>query len=359
LSHGQGRSIRTRLPTFVVMMRSLLFVFCLALLAACSDVTEKTGQRLDFVGSTRLTSGNKTTTVPGDTLASRVYAEANKDDPSQILTRLRITVTYSPRREPFLYPTPVSSINRDLIDNNPDGGLIYLDTLLSVNPKNLLFTSVFGVRTTTGYERWQYELLSPDTVVQATRAFRVSMRRPDSLNTYHDYTLRLVAPANRPGARRFLQLGAGLALPAYSVLNTAPSRPASQAALQKLTDLIILPDGLTMVTPDIASSGTFKLNENRWPVPNRRATRIYRSTVTDVAFGGLLTDAAIRGAYTTAAGSGTGGQRIGPVQAGQVYAFLTNETTPRYGIMLVVSVPVSTATTTTTGLQLQVRMAKQ
>jgi hypothetical protein len=42
-----------------------------------------------------------------------------------------------------------------------------------------------------------------------------------------------------------------------------------------------------------------------------------------------------------------------------VYAFLTNETTPRYGIMLVVSVPVSTATTTTTGLQLQVRMAKQ
>jgi hypothetical protein len=339
------------------MMRSLLLFFGLALLAACSDVKENTGQRLDFVGSSRLTASNKSTSVPGDTLASRIYAEANPDDPSQILTRLRITVTYSPRRAPFLYPTPVSSLNRDLINNNPDGGLIYLDTLLSANPKSLLFTSVFGVRTTTGSERWQYDLLSPDTTVRATRAFRVSMRRPDSLNTYHDYTLKLVAPANGRGARRFLQLKAGLALPAYSVLGTTTSRPSSRAALQKQTDLILLADGLTLVSPNLA---TLTLNSTYWPVANRRATRIYPTTETATTFAALLTDAAITAAYNRAAvNPAASGQSIGPVQAGQVYAFRTDEATPRYGIVLIVSVPVSTATTTTTGLQLQVRMAKQ
>jgi hypothetical protein len=300
------------------------------------------------------------TSTPGDTLASRIFAEANPDDPSQILTRLRITVTYTPRRNPFLYPTPVSSINRDSINNNPDAGLIYLDTLLTANPKNLLFTSVFGVRTTTGSERWQYELLNPDTTVQASRAFRVSMRRPDSLNTYHDYTLKLMAPANGRGARRFLQLRAGLALPAYSVLSTTTSRPASQAALQKLTDLILLPDGLTFVSPDATALGTFSLNTQRWPLINRRATRIYRTNESAATFAGLLTDVAINRTYSTAqaAGGGATGQSIGPVAAGQVYAFRTADTTPRYGVMLIVSVPVSTSTTTTTGIQVQVRMAK-
>lgn len=339
------------------MMRSLLLFFGLALLAACSDVKTNTGQRLDFVGSSRLTASNKTTSTPGDTLASRIYADAS--GPDQILTRLRITVTYSPRRDPFLYPTPVSSINRDLIDKNPDAGVIYLDTLLTANPKNLLFTSVFGVRTTTGSERWQYDLLGPgtDTTVQASRAFRVSMRRSDSLNTYHDYTLRLVAPANGRGARRFLQLKAGLALPAYSVLGTTTIRPNSRNALQKLTDLILLPDGLTLVSPKLP---TLTLNSTYWLPANRRDTRIYPAAATATTFAGLLTDEDIRATYNAAAANPTAsGQSIGPVQAGQVYAFRTDETTPRYGVMLIVSVPVSTATTTTTGLQIQVRMAKQ
>lgn len=343
------------------MMRYLLLFFGLALLAACSNVTENNGQRIDFVGSTRLTSSNKVTSTPGDTLASRIYASANSDDPSQILTRLRITVTYTPRRAPFLYPTPVSSLNRDSINNNPDAGLIYLDTLLTANPKSLLFTSVFGVRTTTGSERWQYDLLNPDTTVQASRAFRVSMRRTDSLNTYHDYTLKLVAPANGRGTRRFLHLNAGLALPAYSVLSTTTSRPASQAALQKLTDLIRLPDGLTFVSPDAPTSGVFKLDAQRWPVANRRATRIYLAADSASTYAAVLTDAAIRDVYTRAqnAAGGGSGQSIGPVRAGQVYAFRTAETTPRYGVILIVSVPVSTSTTTTTGLQMQVRLAKR
>lgn len=341
-------------------MRYLLLFFSLALLAACTASTEKAGQRIDFVGSTRLTSSNRTGLAPADTLASRIYAEANRDDPSQILTRLRISVTYSPRRAPFLYPTPASALNRDSIDKNPDATLIYLDTLLTANSKNILFTSLFGVRTTTGYERWQYELLNPDTTVQASRAYRLSMRRPDSLNAYHDYTLRLTAPANGRAARRFLHLAPGLALPAYSVLSTTTSRPASQAVLQKQTDLIVLPDGLTMVAPDAPTSSSFSLNTQRWPTANRSSTRIYRTTETSTTFTALLTNQAITAAFTTAknAAPGVSGQVIGPVAAGQVYAFRTGGTTARYGLILIVSVPVTTATTTTTGLQMQVRMAK-
>jgi hypothetical protein len=344
-----------------MMMRYLLLFFGLSLLTACSDITQNSGQRIDFVGSPRLTSSNKATSTPGDTLASRIFAEASPNDTSQRLTRLRITVTYLPKRDPFLYPTPVSSLNRDLIDNNPDAPFIYLDTLLPARSRSLLFTSLFGVRTTAGAERWQYELLNPDNSVQASRAFRVSMRRSDSLNTYHDYTLKLAAPANGVGTRRFLHLNAGLALPAYSVLSTTTSLPASQADLQKLTDLIRLPDGLTFVTPDAPASGTFKLDAQRWPLANRRATRIYLAADTAATYAALLTDAAIRDVYDRAqtAGGSSLGQRIGPVAAGQVYAYRTADPTPRYGVILIVSVPVSTSTTTTTGLQMQVRTAKQ
>jgi Tfp pilus assembly protein PilN len=139
------------------------------------------------------------------------------------------------------------------------------------------------------------------------------------------------------------------------VLGTTTSRPASRAALQKQTDLILLADGLTLVAPALPTLG---LNATRWPVANRRATRIYLTSQTATTFAALLNNVTITSAYTAAVGSGSG-QSIGPVQAGQVYAFQTAEATPRNGVMLVVSVPVSTATTTTTGLQLQVRMAKQ
>jgi hypothetical protein len=96
-------------------------------------------------------------------------------------------------------------------------------------------------------------------------------------------------------------------------------------------------------------------------VANRRATRIYLSADTTATYAALLTDAAIRGVYSRAqnAAGGASGQSIGPVKAGQLYAFQTADATPRYGVILIVSVPVSTSTTTTTGLQMQVRMAKQ
>lgn len=350
--------IRARLPTFARAMRYLLLFLGLTLLAACSNDKNDTGQRLDFVGTTRLTSSNRTGLSPADTLASRVYAEAT--DARQILTRLRITVTYMPRRDPFMYPTPVSALLRDLIDNNPDPAFIYLDTLLTNsslgnNAQNFLFTSVFGVRTTTGSERWQYELLDPNENVVASRAFKLSMRRSDSLLVYNDYTLKLGVPASGKAARRFLHLRPGLALPAYTVLSVSNQLSPQQIALQDSTDLIVQPDGLTIMSPDAPG---LVLTSMRW-TGTRRATRIYLTSLTATDFAGQTTNAAIAAIYTSAAATApTPGTAIGPVQATQIYVFRTGGPTPRYGLMQVLSVPTSTTVSTTAGLQLVVRMAK-
>jgi hypothetical protein len=341
-------------------MRYLLLLFGLTLLAACSNDTTQAGQRLDFVGTTRLTSSNRASTTPADTLASRVFAQAT--DSRQILTRLRITVKYTPRRNPFVYPTPVSALDRNLIDNNPDPDFVYLDTLLTNsnlgnNAQSFLFTSVFGLRTTTGSERWQYELLDPNETVVASRAFNLSMRRADSLLAYNDYTLKLNVPASGPAARRFLHLRAGLALPAYTVLGSlAPN--AAQATIQDSTDLIVQPDGLTLSSPD---DSLLSLNSIRWPTAHRRATRVYATTLTAAAFTAQITDAAIAGIFNNAYATAprNTGKTIGPVRATQVYVFRTNKNGHyRYGLLQVISVPTSTTTTITAGLQLEVRMAK-
>ena len=346
-------------------MRYLLLFLGLTWLVGCGDNRANTGQRLDFVGTTRLTSSNRTGLGPADTVASRVYGVAADNE---LLTRLRITVKYTPRRSPFVYPTPISALVRDSIDNNPDPDFIYLDTLIDQRT-DFLFTSVFGVRTTAGSERWQYELRDASGNVKASRAFRLSTRRPDSLLTYQDYTLKLPVPANGAAARSYLHLRAGLALPTYTVLGntnatTGPSQ--MQAAIQDSTDLIVLPDGLTLVAPNAPAPITIRgLTTTNWPLSNRRDTNIYlASGQTASTFVNQITDGAIANIYASAAaGATTTGKIIGPVSTGQVYAFRTDKGMGssrryRYGLLLVVSIPTSTATTNTAGLQLEVRMAK-
>ena len=337
-------------------MRLLLPFFCVLLLAACSK--ENGPQRLDFVGTSRYTSSNRGSLAPADTLASRIYAEG----PGNTLGRLRVTVRYAPGRNPFVYPNPPV---RDSIKTAPDPDFVYLDTTLidpvtKGNLSNFVYTNVFGVRTTTGTERWQYDLYDKAGALVASRAVRLSMRRPDSTSVlYQDYTLKLQVPATGVAARRFLQLRAGLALPAYTVLGLTTSLTTAQRdSLQQLTDLIILPDGLTLAAPNAPG---LKLDAQRWPLANRRATLIYPVlSLTATTFTGVITNVneAILGYYTASASLGNGGSIVGPVGAGQVYAFQTGDKKPRYGLILVVSVPSSTAASVTAGLQLQVRMAK-
>jgi hypothetical protein len=342
-------------------MRLLFSLFCLLLiLAGCS--TDNGPLRLDFVGATRFISSNRAGVGPADTLSSRIYAEGQDN---QLLTRLRVTVKYSPRRSPFPYPTPVSALVRDSIDKNPDPDFIYLDTLLDVpatpavpaTSQSFAFTSLFGARTTSGIERWQYDLLNTDGSVAASRAFQVSVRRADSLLAYHDYTLKLPVPASGDAARRFLQLRAGLALPAYSLLSMdmATNSASQQAAQQAITDLILLPSGAQLVSPD--NTALLTLDAKRWPVTYRRKTRILPTNLTAANYDAAVTDDAITAAFTNAP-AGPDGTATPTLAAGQVYAYRTDYGSHRYGLIKVISIPTVSATTNTVGLQLQVRTAK-
>jgi hypothetical protein len=351
-------------------MRLYLALLAGLLLAGCTK--ENGPQRLDFVNTARYTSSNRVGLNPADTLASRVFAE-NTDASGPKLGRLVVTVRYQPRRNPFIYPTPISSINRDSIDKSSEN-FVFLDSTLLDSQGKLLdtysFISPFGVRTTTGSERWQYDLYNSASLYSgptASRAVNLSMRRIDSTAVYNDYILKLVIPAvgvdaavRAKSTRRFLHLRAGLALPAYTVIKSGAPGDA-QATAQKLTDLVVLPDGLTLISPELFTSNT-----TIWPTANRRKTLIYRANaITNSAFPGIIAAADIRTAYdNAAAAAGTAtGQTVGPVKANDVYAFRTEEAkgaTPeyRYGLLLVVSIPSSTTTTSTAGLQLQVRMGK-
>ena len=85
-------------------------LYLLFLLTAGLAACEKTQAplRLDFVGSTSLTSGNRTVAA-ADSTRTHVYAEADADAPE--LQRLRITVTYSPNPAPIVYPNVLSTYN--------------------------------------------------------------------------------------------------------------------------------------------------------------------------------------------------------------------------------------------------------
>lgn len=357
-------------------MRLYLAFLAALLLASCTK--ENGPQRLDFVNTTRYTSSNRVGLNPADTLASRVFAE-NTDKGGPNLGRLVVTVRYQPRRNPFLYPTPISSISRDSIDKSAES-FVYLDSMLvttdpitgqTMYPASFTLTNTFGVRTTTGSERWQYDLYNSSSLTQgptATRAVNLGMRRPDSTAVVNDYLLRLVIPAvgvdpavRAKSTRRFLHLRAGLALPAYTVLRAGAPGDA-QAVAQRLTDLVILPDGLTLISPEL-----FTTNATMWPLSNQRATRIYATSLAVNAFTGSADDAAIRSIYTAAASTATTTGQVARITAvDQVFAFRTDEsrtptgtTTPyRYGLLRVVSIPTSTTTTSSAGLQLQVRMGK-
>ncbi|MGI4867183.1 MAG: hypothetical protein ACRYFZ_24915 [Janthinobacterium lividum] len=349
-------------------MRLYLVLLAVLLAAGCTKVYGP--QRLDFVNTTRYTSSNRTGLNPADTLASRLYAE-NTDANGPKLGRIVVTVRYQPRRNPFLYPIPLSSFNRDSIDKSAEN-FVFLDSTLASGTDNFSLFTTYGVRTTTGAERWQYELRNTDNNVTANRAVQLSMRRPDSLYTYQDYTLRLVVPAvGVPGgvrlksSRRFLSLLPGLALPGYTVLKSGAPGTA-QAAAQKLVDLVVLADGLTIVVPE-----SFTPNTTIWPSANRRATLIYPAVgQIPNTFAGQVTDSTITQTFRTAirtaivGGNTVTGKTVGPVKKDDIYAFRTNEGTPtapsyRYGLLQVLSIPTTTTTTATAGLQLQVRMAKQ
>jgi hypothetical protein len=323
-------------------MRVVLILLGGLLLAGCG--AKSSGPlSLYFLSSSRFTSGNRTSVGAGDTLATSLYALTN--DQGNQVTHFRATVAYTPRREPFAYPTQLT-----LFINNvqADPEVTYLDTTLTGT--DFLYTSVFGARTTTGTERWTFTAQDKDGN-SSVRSFVLAVRRADSTNLYHDYTLRLRVPASGVSARRFLDLKSGLALPAYSVVGQVPS-----PSLQQLTDVIVLPDGLRLVSPDTlsATSSLLRLSDSRWPAGNRRSTRFQLTTLSPTDFTSARDSVAIQGQFT-----GPGRAYVQALALDQVYAFRTfrpDGVTPIYGLMRVLSVPNGTSAV---GLQLQIRLAKR
>lgn len=321
--------------------------FLLLLLAACTKVSGPL--QLYFIGSTRFTSGNRTSLGAGDTLATRIFVAADSAG-GQGLRQVRVTATYSPSRQPFAYPSPITAFVFSTLP--PGEQIIYLDTVFAAPyRKNFLLTSTFGVRTTAGSERWEYT--ATDAAGNAaTRAFVATVRRADSTNLYHDYFLRLNVPARGVGARRFIQLKSGLALPAYTVLGTSPNHMPDQ---QGLTDLVQSIDGLRLFSPDTLGR-VVRLPTDRWSTARRRATR-FRLTALDAAgFAGQQDTIGIRQQYRQATARVR--QSLSGLTVNQVYAFRTSPAggaPPTFGLLRVVSVPGGSSA----GLQLEVRVAKQ
>ena len=314
-------------------IRSLFFCLsALALLAACAKTDAPV--RLDFVGATGLTSGNRTVTA-GDTLVTHAYAVGN-DHP---LKRLRIEVTYEPGPAPILYPIPTSSF--DAANAPKASTLVYLDSLLPAsdaggNPlKETLFVNGLMARTTSGKETWTYTVTDASGQT-AARGYHFTVHKADSAVVFHSYPLILrplppkaPRPASVRDSRRvFLNLRYGLLLPKYAVLNKT-ANTNSQQGNQRRIDLVCVAsragDSVSLAAPaDIASRIPLKWND--WPDANRRATKIHALGPTAGQFTNATTAADFQAAFTASMpykdpSGRTSDQTTGPLAAGQVIAF--------------------------------------
>lgn len=318
-------------------MRFLLIFLVATALAGCTK--SKAPLQTYFIGSARFTSGNRTGVGAADTLATRFYAYTS-DSATTDLKTVRVTVDYSPRRQPFVYPTPITATLPSFVNTSEQ--LVYLDsTLAAVN--ELLLTTVYGVRTSAGTERWTYTA-TDNAGNTSARTFVITQRRPDSTTVYNNYTLRLPVPATSKVARRFLDLKSGLALPGFTLAGSLPN-----PELQKLTDVIVMPDGLTLASPDALDPAVY-FKAGKWLKTNQSTTRFYLTALTPTTFAGVTDAVGLAGAFVA-----PGVPQISGLLVGQVYAFsVLNGTTPLYGLLRVAALPAGT----TAGLQLEIRIAK-
>ena len=329
-------------------LRPLLPLLLSLLLAACAK--NNAPVRLDFIGTAGLTSGNRSVS-PSDTITTRAYV-VGADNP---LVRMRVTVRYEPTRVPFLYPLPLSGYNPKSTPD--DDELIYLDSLIAPAASaqyrggEFVLLNKFTARTTSGAERWQYTVLD-NQGESASRAYRLTARKPDSAAVFHSYAARLrpvpagaVAPGPRGGqvldslrnqARVFLSLRSGLQLPRHALLNQQNSLQANQP----LIDLVCLSDGAT-VSLAAPASAILAPAPTRWPAANRRRTRLLRTTLSETNFNNAATTAAFTAAFAAGQVLVPDSLSSGPLAKGSVLAFRTYDN--HTGLLLVADLTTGTA----------------
>ena len=302
-----GRATSRRLPTATQLLRILLLLPPLALLAAC-DPALGPGPRIALVGSTRFLSANRLLTIPGDTVTTKLYASTAETEP---LTRVRIAVTFTPRKEP-LDRSALQASNTLYRDYPKDSvGLVYLDTLLSPRTREFVFQNTVSIRTTSGRETWTYEATDSENRTSQT-SIVLALNNADSALVYHRYTVRLQTPRDFD-SRPYLALLPGLTFPRYSA--------RMSQGVQQLIDLIYLPganNGVVLASP---ADQRIPL---AWPVGGRRATQLRAPTaIPDLnAFSAADTDLELTAAFDTGTALADP-LRTPPLTKGQIIAFRT------------------------------------
>jgi hypothetical protein len=303
----------------------LLFPICLT---ACEPALEP-GPRVNFVGSTRFNPASRRITTAGDTVAVKVYAEAESNDAP--LTHLVIRAEYQPTQ--LLAEYPVNYTEKDAEKSS----LVYLDTLIA-NAREFAFQSVQPARTTAGKEVWTYTFTDSEGK-DGVRSFYLRLGRPDSAATFHSYTVPLQAPGVF-GRRSFLALREGLTLPSFSLRRL----PANQ----QLVDLVYVPGSAT-VAPSLATTADAAL-KLPW---TGRGTEIRSTPLTPAALTNYSNTEALANAYNLYQGNSfSTPTRTGPLVKGQVIAFRTPDN--RYGLLAVDNI----ITTGIPTLVLQVRVSR-
>ncbi|MBX0292544.1 hypothetical protein K3G63_19025 [Hymenobacter sp. HSC-4F20] len=317
--------------------RFLVPAFSPILFLTSCEPSLQSGPRVELVGSSRFTTADRRLTTPGDTVAAKVYAEAD-DSPLQ---RLTITTEYVPIPEPVFYDPPYD------LDDPPRRTYTYLDSsLTAADAERIAFQHVLGARTTAGLEVWRYQATDEEGRT-GVRSFRLRLGRTDSVQAYHSYTVPVQRPDSArspqgPGLRSFLALREGLVFPKFSVHNL----PENQA----LVDVVYLPQRATGApTLATAQDDTLAL---KWPT--RRATVIRSTTLNATTFAAVATEAGFAAAFTQGNLFTPRATSTGPLTKGQVIAFQTPAPDSRYGLILVQDV----ITTGIRTLVLQVRVAK-
>lgn len=330
-------------------MRFRLLLSLLPLLVGACAKTDAP-VRLDFVGSTGLTSGNRTVNA-SDTLTTRAYAVGNTEADLQ---HLRITVTYDPGLTPIIYPTPVSNFD----PKNAPGPqeIVYLDSLITPdprasvrNPSEYLFQNQFTARTTSGTETWQYTITDQQGQL-ASRAYRLTVRNRDSAAVFHRYNMLLrpvpraatVAASVRAKSRVFLNLHYGLLLPKYAVLNRQPVLTANQ----QLIDLVATTDGAAINLSTLADVQVIPSNSSIWPNANVRHTTLRATNLGTTGFNNAANATDFATAFNGGIRFAPDSTRTGTLAKGQTLAFRFTETntanppvtTTYYGLLQVTDI---------------------
>ena len=319
------QNIRLGLTTHYLLLTTLL--------VACGKADSPV--RLDFVGDTNLTSSDRTLNA-GDTIRTHVFVQRRTGGAA--LRHLTITVDYQPGPQPIVYPALLASFTRSMAPD--DVKLTMYDADIPNQPAEFIFRPTFGARTTSGTERWQYTATDTDGNT-ATRAYRLTVRRPDSAAVYQLYTL-LPRFGPEPTARVYFALRPGLLLPRFAVEN--------QPDNQNLIDLVAVNTAGTLTLQAPAAAPLLPAS---W-AGTKRATSLRRTSLDGNAFNGVVTDAGIVEAYNGA--SGTAGTSSGTLAAGNVLAFRTDAADGRvekYGLISIAAVSQAAVPTLTCVVRMQ------